>query len=309
MKNRAGSKWTTADVPDQRGRVVVVTGANSGLGYATASVLADRGARVVLAVRNLDKGTRAAAGIVANSPHADVALQRLDLTSLESVRTAAEELRAAYPKIDLLINNAGVMLMPKQTTVDGFELQFATNHLGHFALTGLLLDRMLDVDGSRVIAIGSQVHRVGASIHFDDLQFDRRYNRWAAYAQSKLANVMFAFALHRRLTRRGAKTIALAAHPGGVYSQQVVDAPRIVKPFARLLGPLFLQSPQMSALSPLRAATAPDARGGQYYGPDGAGEVRGYPKLVEPSDQARDEELQERLWKVSEELTGVSYPV
>jgi NAD(P)-dependent dehydrogenase (short-subunit alcohol dehydrogenase family) len=309
VKNRAQSKWTAAGVPEQRGRVVVITGPNSGVGYATASVLADKGARVVLAVRNLDKGKRAAAGIVANSPHADVALRRLDLTSLESVRTAAAELHAAYPKIDLLINNAGVMLTPKQTTIDGFELQFATNHLGHFALTGLLLDRMLDVDGSRVVAIGSQVHRVWASIHFDDLQWQRRYNRWGAYSQSKLANLMFAFALNRHLTRAGSKTIALAAHPGGCYSQQVVDSPAIVQPFVRVLGPLLLQSPQMSALSPLRAATDPAARGGQYYGPNGIGEVRGYPRLVDASPRANDEELQERLWKVSEELTGISYPV
>ena len=296
-------------MPDQRGRVVVITGANSGVGYATASVLAEKGARVVLAVRNLDKGKRAAAGVVANSPHADVALQRLDLTSLESVRAAAEELHAAYPKIDLLINNAGVMLTPKQTTGDGFELQLATNHLGHFALTGLLLDRMLDVEGSRVVAIGSLVHRVGASIHFDDLQWQRRYNRWGAYSQSKLANLMFAFALNRHLTRARSKTIALAAHPGGCYSQQVVDSPAIVQPFVRVLGTLFLQSPQMSALSSLRAATDPPSCGGQYYGPNGIGEVRGYPELVEASTRANDEELQERLWKVSEELTGVSYPV
>lgn len=173
------AKWTTADIPDQTGRVAVITGANTGLGYETALALADHGAHVVLAVRNLDKGKDAAARITAQSPHADVALQELDLTSLASVRAAAEQLRSAHDRIDLLINNAGVMYTPKSNTKDGFELQFGTNHLGHFALTGLLLDRLLPVAGSRIVTVSSVGHRIMADIHFDDLQWERRYNRVA----------------------------------------------------------------------------------------------------------------------------------
>ena len=208
------SKWTTADIPDQTGRVAVITGANTGLGYETAAALADHGARVVLAVRNLDKGKDAAARITANSPHADVALQELDLTSLESIRAAAEQLRADHDRIDLLINNAGVMWTPKSTTKDGFELQFGTNHLGHFAFTGLLLDRLLPVAGSRIVTVSSIGHRIRADIHFDDLQWERGYSRVGAYGQAKLANLLFTYELQRRLAPRGT-TIAVAAHPGG----------------------------------------------------------------------------------------------
>src|SRR6201990_643047 len=208
------AKWTTADIPDQTGRVAVITGANTGLGYETAAALADHGARVVLAVRNLDKGKDAAARITANSPHADVALQELDLTSLDSVRAAADQLRSAHDRIDLLINNAGVMWTPKSTTQDGFELQFGTNHLGHFAFTGLLLDRLLPVAGSRIVTVSSMGHRIRAAIHFDDLQWERGYSRVGAYGQAKLANLLFTYELQRRLAHFGT-TIAAAAHPGG----------------------------------------------------------------------------------------------
>ncbi len=200
-------KWTSADVPDQSGRIAVITGANSGLGYDTAAVLADKGAHVVLAVRNLDKGRQAADRIKAASPNAVVALQQLDLSSLDSIRTAADELRAAHPRIDLLINNAGVMYVPKrETTKDGFEMQFGTNHLGHFALTGLLLDNMLSVDGSRVVTVSSNGHKFPllADIYFDDLQFERGYHRIKAYGQSKLANLLFTYDLQRRLKLKGA---------------------------------------------------------------------------------------------------------
>ena len=179
------AKWTTADIPDQTGRVAVITGANTGLGYETALALADHGAHVVLAVRNLDKGKDAAARITAQSPGAEVALQELDLTSLDSIRAAAEQLRSEHDRIDLLINNAGVMYTPKSTTKDGFELQFGTNHLGHFAFTGLLLDRLLPVAGSRVMTVSSVGHRIRADIHFDDLQWEHSYSRVAAYGQAK----------------------------------------------------------------------------------------------------------------------------
>jgi len=203
----SNAKWTAADIPDQTGRVAVITGANTGLGYETALALAEKGAHVVLAVRNLDKGKDAAARITANSPRADVALTELDLTSLDSVRAAADQLRSAHDRIDLLINNAGVMWAPKSATKDGFELQFGTNHLGHFAFTGLL-----PVAGSRVVTVSSMGHRIRADIHFDDLQWERRYSRVGAYGQSKLANLLFTYELQRRLAPHET-TIAVAAHP------------------------------------------------------------------------------------------------
>jgi NAD(P)-dependent dehydrogenase (short-subunit alcohol dehydrogenase family) len=310
------SEWTAADVPDQTGRVAVLTGANTGIGFQAAAVLADKGAQVVLAVRNLDKGKDAAARITATSPQADVSLQELDLTSLDSVRAAADELRSQYPRIDLLINNAGVMWTPKGTTKDGFELQFGTNHLGHFALTGLLLDRLLPVPGSRVVTISSTGHRIRAAIHFDDLQWERSYDRVAAYGQAKLANLLFTYELQRRLsgdpgTNTGAdrNTIAVAAHPGSSSTELVRNSPAWIRLPAVVLGPLLLQSAEMGALPTLRAATDPGVRGGQYYGPDGFGEQRGHPKLVQSSARSHDEDLQRRLWSVSEELTGVHFPV
>jgi NAD(P)-dependent dehydrogenase (short-subunit alcohol dehydrogenase family) len=300
-------KWAEADVPDQSGRVAVVTGANTGIGYQTAAVLAYSGAHVVLAVRDLAKGNAALSRIVATSPKTDVTLQALDLSSLDSVRFAADALRSAYPRIDLLINNAGVMLTPKQVTKDGFELQFGTNHLGHFALTGLLLDHLLPVRGSRVVTVSSMGHRMRAAIHFDDLQWERSYNRGAAYAQSKLANLLFTYELQRRLS--DTSTIAVAAHPGSSNTELTRNLPRIIKPVADVFGPMLFQSAAMGALPTLRAATDPTVQGGQYYGPSGLGEQRGHPKLVDSSAQSHDEDLQRRLWTVSEELTGVSFPV
>ena len=226
--NAETRKWKEADVPDQSGRVAVVTGANTGIGYQTAAVLAYSGAHVVLAVRDLAKGNAALSRIVAASPKADVTLQALDLSSLDSVRAAAEALRSAYPRIDLLINNAGVMCTPKQVTKDGFEMQFGTNHLGHFALTGLLLDHLLPVRGSRVVTVSSMGHRMRAAIHFDDLQWERRYDRIAAYGQSKLANLLFTYELQRRLSARpGAdkSTIAVAAHPGSSNTELTRNLP------------------------------------------------------------------------------------
>ncbi len=301
------SKWTTADIPDQTGRVAVITGANTGLGYETALALAAHGAHVVLAVRNLDKGKDAISRIVAHSPQADVALQELDLTSLESVRTAARQLRADHDRVDLLINNAGVMYPPKSTTKDGFELQFGTNHLGHFALTGLLLDRLLPVAGSRVVTISSIGHRIRADIHFDDLQWEHGYNRVSAYGQAKLANLLFTYELQRRLAPIGT-TIAVAAHPGGSNTELMRHLPGWAASLYPVLEPMF-QDAAMGALPQLRAATDPSVQGGQYYGPDGFSQTRGYPKVVGSSKKSHDAERQRRLWTVSEELTAVTYPV
>ncbi|MDT7734119.1 MAG: hypothetical protein QOE12_1293 [Mycobacterium sp.] len=302
-------KWTTGDIPDQSGRVAIVTGANTGLGYHTAAALAQTGAHVVLAVRNLEKGNLALARIVAAHADADVTLTQLDLSSLASVRAAAASLRKAYPRIDLLINNAGVMWTPRQLTDDGFEMQFGTNHLGHFALTGLLLDNMLPVRGSRVVTVSSTGHRLRAAIHFDDLQWEHSYNRYAAYGQSKLANLLFTYELQRRLADQHKNTIAVAAHPGASSTELGRNAPALIKPLSALVAPLLFQGAAMGSLPTLRAATDPDVQGGQYYGPDGLGEQRGHPKLVSSSAQSHDEDLQRRLWTVSEELTGVTYPV
>jgi NAD(P)-dependent dehydrogenase (short-subunit alcohol dehydrogenase family) len=300
------SKWTTADIPDQTARTAVITGANTGLGYETASALAAKGAHVVLAVRNLDKGKAAADLISARTPGASVALQELDLTSLESIRGAAEQLRSSYDEIDLLINNAGVMMTPKSTTKDGFELQFGTNHLGHFAFTGLLLDRVLAAPGSRVVTVSSVGHRFARGIRFDDLRWDRDYSRVGAYGQAKLANLMFTYELQRRLT--GTNTIAAAAHPGGSNTELARNLPAAIRGAATVLAPL-MQGPDMGALPTLRAATDPGVLGGQYFGPDGFGEQRGYPKVVASSSASHDTDAQRRLWAVSEELTGVVYPV
>jgi NAD(P)-dependent dehydrogenase (short-subunit alcohol dehydrogenase family) len=300
------SKWTTADIPDQTGRTAVITGANTGLGYETAAALAAKGAHVVLAVRNLQKGKAAADLITRATPGASVALQELDLTSLDSIRAAADELRANHDSIDLLINNAGVMMTPKATTKDGFELQFGTNHLGHFALTNLLLDRVLAVAGSRVVTVSSQGHRFARGIRFDDLQWERDYGRVRAYGQAKLANLLFTYELQRRL--QGTNTIAVAAHPGGSNTELMRNLPVAIRGLGTLLAPLF-QGPDMGALPTLRAATDPGVLGGQYYGPDGFGEQRGYPKVVASSAASHDTDAQRKLWTMSEELTSVVSPV
>ena len=303
-------KWTEADVPDQTGRIAIVTGSNTGLGFDTARVLAQRGAKVVMAVRDTAKGDAAATQIRTAVPAAEVTVHKLDLGSLASVREAAAELAGAYPRIDLLINNAGVMYPPKQTTADGFELQFGTNHLGHFALTGLLLNNLLPVDGSRVVVVASIAHTIRAKIAFDDLQWERRsYERVASYGQSKLANLMFAYELQRRLEATDAKTIAVAAHPGISNTELIRHVPGSSLPGVKTLGGLLFNSPELGALPTLRAATDPAVLGGQYYGPDGFREIRGYPKLVESSRQSHDRDIQQRLWAVSEELTGVTFPV
>jgi NAD(P)-dependent dehydrogenase (short-subunit alcohol dehydrogenase family) len=295
--------WTEQQIPRQDGRVAVITGANTGLGFETARRLAERGASVVLAVRDTAKGRSAAARI-----NGDVAVQDLDLTSLESVRAAAAGLHATRPRIDLLINNAGVMYTPKQTTRDGFEMQFGTNHLGHFALTGLLLDLLLPVPGSRVVTVSSTGHRIRADIHFDDLQWERSYGRAAAYGQSKLANLMFTYELQRRLAAHGT-TVAVAAHPGVSNTELARNTPAIVRRPLTWLAPIITQPATAGALPILRAATDPSVLGGQYYGPDGRAEGRGFPKLVTSSPASYDMAVQQRLWAVSEDLTGVRFPV
>ncbi len=304
----AASEWTAADIPEQTGRVAIVTGANSGLGQATARELARAGASVVLAVRNPAKGEEAASRIRAAVPAATVEVAPLDLADLGSVREFAGRLAGAHEQIDLLINNAGIMAAPRRLTKDGFESQFGTNHLGHFALTGRLLPALLAAPSPRVVTVSSTMHRGGA-MNFDDLQGERKYSRWGAYSQSKLANLMFCFELQRRATAADSRPFSLAAHPGYANTNLQFAAPNrfYEKAFMWIGNHLFAQSADMGALPTLYAATVPDLPGGTYVGPGGRGEQRGYPKVVSAAGKAYDEDAWRRLWAVSEELTGVHY--
>jgi len=301
-------KWTEADVPDQSGRTAVVTGASSGLGFETATALARRGAHVVLAVRDLDRGATAAARITAAVPTAQLTVQLLDLSSLASVRDAAKELHDRCDRIDLLINNAGVMWTDEVRTPEGHELQFATNHLGHFALTGLLLDLLGAAPGARVVTVSSYLHRLGR-IDFDDLNAERRYDRYRAYAQSKLANLMFALELQRRFDETSAGILSVAAHPGLAGTGLGRDFPAVLRFFAPAFAPLFLQPAKSGMLPTLRAATDPGVRGGEFYGPLGITETRGAPGPVRAGRSARDPEVHRRLWHASEHLTDVVHPL
>jgi NAD(P)-dependent dehydrogenase (short-subunit alcohol dehydrogenase family) len=301
------TKWTTDDIPDQRGRVAIVTGANSGIGLVAARELARAGARVVLACRDTEKGAAAARDTATRAANAEVEVSALDLASLESVRAFAWRFRAERDGLDLLINNAGVMAPPHRTTTDGFELQFGTNHLGHFALTGLLLEKMQDRDGARVVNVSSGAHRFGR-IDFEDLQGERKYGRWRAYGQSKLANLLFTFELDRRLRAAGSTVSSLAAHPGyAATNLQFAAAPRLDRTFMAIGNVLMAQSAEMGALPTLYAATKPDVEGGTYVGPGGLFEQRGHPNPVGSSPAARDENVAAKLWEVSEQLTGVKF--
>jgi NAD(P)-dependent dehydrogenase (short-subunit alcohol dehydrogenase family) len=297
--------WTAGDIPDQGGRVAIVTGANSGLGLVTSHELARAGARVVLTSRSAEKGRSAAARIASSVPGADVQPAVLDLADLESVRAFAA---GAPDRVDLLINNAGVMAAPRRLTKDGFESQFATNHLGHFALTGLLLGRLLAASAPRVVTVSSTMHRGGA-IDFDDLQSERKYSRWGAYSQSKLANLMFCFELQRRAVEADSALRSMAAHPGWAATNlQAAGTDRFYERWFMAIGNrLFAQSAEMGALPTLYAATFPDLPGGTYVGPGGRSEQRGYPKVVSAAGKAYDEQAWRRLWEVSETLTGVHY--
>ena len=308
MPATTGTKWTEADVPDQGGRVAVVTGANSGIGYEAAAVLARRGATVILACRNLDTARAAADRMTRGAAGGTTEVEKLDLSSLASVRDFAERIHSSHPKLDLLINNAGVMWTPHSTTADGFELQFGTNHLGHFALTGQLLDLLLPVEGARVVTVSSFAHKSGR-IHFDDLQSERRYGRHRAYAQSKVANLMFTYELQRRLAAAGAPTIAVAAHPGTAHTELTKNAPGPLHRLNKAFGRVVAQTAAMGALPTLRAATDPDVKGGEYYGPSGIAEQHGSPKLVQSTKRTHNAADQQRLWDISEKLTGVAFPV
>ncbi|RDI30371.1 NAD(P)-dependent dehydrogenase (short-subunit alcohol dehydrogenase family) [Rhodococcus sp. AG1013] len=286
--------WTTRDIVDQRGRTFVVTGANSGLGAEAAKALAKAGARVVLACRDVDKGSAVAAELGENAE-----VRRVDLADLASVREFADSVDG----LDVLVNNAGVMAVPLRRTVDGFEMQIGTNHLGHFVLTGLLLDKVRD----RVVTMSSAMHKIG-TIDLDDLNWERRsYRRWPAYGQSKLANLLFAYELQRRLAASGSTVKSLASHPGYASTNLQSHTESISSRVMALADPFIAQSAEMGALPMLYAATVPDAIGGSYLGPSSMFETRGYPKVVSSNRKSHDRSVARQLWTLSEQLTGVNY--
>lgn len=301
------ARWDVASIPSLAGKVALITGATSGIGLGAASVLASKGATVIVAARNAEKATAAREEILEANPGASVALLSLDLASLKDIRRASAEFQSGYEQLDILINNAGVMVPPYSKTEDGFELQFGTNHLGHFALTGLLLKQLLAVPGSRIVTVSSGAHRAGR-IHFEDLQSEHGYSPTAAYGQSKLANLLFTYELQRRLAGAGCSTIAVAAHPGWARTGlQRHAAEHWWWTAATWVEPLFSQSADEGALPTLRAATDPAATGGAYYGPSGFMEGKGRPVLVHSSTRSHDRDSQQKLWAISEELSGVTY--
>jgi NAD(P)-dependent dehydrogenase (short-subunit alcohol dehydrogenase family) len=296
--------WTFNDIPDQTGRTVIVTGANTGIGRETARMLALKGAHVVLACRNPEKGRAALTQILAEKPAGSAALEALDLSDLDSVAAFVADFARTHERLDLLINNAGVMVPPLGRTAQGFELQFGTNHLGHFALAGRLLPLVLRTPAARVVVVSSSAQNYGR-IDFDDLNWERRpYRAWTAYCQSKLANMLFALELQRILSTAGSDVRATAAHPGWTAT----DLQRTAVA-ARFLNPLFAMRPADGALPTLRAATDSAAAGGSYWGPSRVFELNGPPAAARIPDRAKDERVAVRLWEVSEKLTGVSYPL
>jgi NAD(P)-dependent dehydrogenase (short-subunit alcohol dehydrogenase family) len=305
--------WTISDLPDLTGRTALITGANSGLGYETALALAGCGASVTMAVRDLVKGEQAAAEIRRAHPGSSVTVDRLDLASLASIREFALQWATTHPDgLDLLINNAGVMAIPHRRTADGFEMQIGTNHLGHFALTGLLLPALVARHRSRVVTVSSSAHRMGR-LNLGDLMSERRYRAWGAYGQSKLANLLFTGELQRRLDQAHLSVKAMAAHPGYAHTNLQTASARMKGKSLQVritdrMNDVLAQSAAMGALPTLFAATAPGLPGDSYVGPDGFMEMRGYPQLVGRNARATDAADAARLWTLSEELTGVTYP-
>ena len=307
----ATGKWTVEQIPSQAGKTVLVTGANSGIGYQAALELARHGAHVMLGCRNEAKGRAALERLLREAPGASADVVQLDMASMASIRAFAAAFIGRGLALDLLINNAGVMALPKrELTEDGFERQFGTNHLGHFTLTGLLLLALLAAPAPRVVTVASLAHRTG-KIDFDNLQRERGYEGWDAYNASKLANILFAKELDRRARAAHSRLISLAVHPGVSTTSIFENGPGTMNLKAimvKLLAPVMMQNDEAGALPTFYAATSPNAQGGDYIGPDGFGELKGSPVVVQPRPQALDTAVGERLWAVSEELTGVHYP-
>lgn len=303
--------WTPKALTSQAGKTFVVTGANSGLGLETSRLLALAGGRVVMACRSPDKAEAALADVLRAAPGADVSLVRLDLASLASIAEAAAEVAAHHPRIDALINNAGIMAIPRTLTADGFEMQLGTNHLGHFAWTRHLWPQVVAAHG-RVVTVSSNAHRLRARIDFDDLMAERRYRRWQVYGQSKLANVLFMVELQRRITAAGVPALSVACHPGYAGTNLQFRGAEMRRSRLRKIGMAFVnaivsQSAEKGAWPTVRAATDPDARGGEYYGPRGPGELRGAVAPARLAAAARDPDVARRLWEVSEALVGLEF--
>lgn len=298
----ANDKWTVEKIPNLDGKVVIVTGSSSGIGFEAARVIAGKGATTIIAVRNAEKGASAIDKIREEFKNADLRLMQLDLASLESTKEFADEFKKQYSQLDLLINNAGVMAPPYSKTKDGFELQMGTNHLGHFALTGHLLDTLESTENARVVNVSSGAHKMG-SPDLEDLNWENRsYSKWKAYGDSKIANLYFTFAFNKRNRESGGKTISTAAHPGWTATELQRN-----HSIAELLNHVFAQDISIGALPTLRAALDETAEPGDYFGPDGIMEMRGYPVKVEPNDLAKDESIADKLWALSEEMTSVTY--
>ena len=307
----AGAKWSAKQILSQAGKTALVTGANSGIGYQAGLELARHGAHVLLGCRNYAKGQAALDRLLREAPGASAELVELDMASLTSIRAFAAEFGRRGIALDLLINNAGVMALPKrELTADGFERQFGTNHLGHFALTGLLVPQLLAAPSPRVVTVASLAHRNG-KINFEDLQSERNYKPWDAYGESKLANILFANELNRRAVAAGSKLMSLPVHPGVSVTNIIANGPGVnglKTKVLTLLAPVLMQPDAAGALPTLYAATSPDARGGEYIGPDGFMEMKGSPVVVQPRPHGLDQTVAQRLWTVSEKLTGVTYP-
>ena len=295
-------KWDADDIQSQKGRIAIVTGSSSGIGFETARVLANKDAKVIIAVRNPEKGNKAAEKIRKQYPGADVEMMELDLADLASVKHFADKFKSKYDKLDLLINNAGVMVPPYSKTKDGFELQFGTNHLGHFALTGQLIDLIENTPDSRIVNVSSAAHNYGR-INFSDLAWEKRkYKPWTAYGDSKIANLYFTYALGDRMKNNTSNTIVAAAHPGWTATELQRNSGLAVT-----LNRFFAQGIDIGALPTLYAAVGPDVQNGDYYGPSGFMEMKGYPKKVRSNSLSHKTEIAGRLWHISEELTKVRF--
>ncbi len=304
----ATKNWTSDNIPSQHGKNILITGANSGLGLEATKVLSGKGAHIIMAVRNLSKGKEAAAKIKSENSNADLELMQLDLSDFNSIHTFSDEFHSKHNQLHVLINNAGLMNPPKrEVTKQNFEIQFGTNHLGHFLLTGLLLDILKNTPGSRIVVQSSIVHKqenLKPDIHFDDLNWEKSFNSMQAYSQSKLANLLFAYELDRKLKAHNIKTIVTAAHPGWTQTNLQNTSGFFV---STILNPLLAQNVKMGTLPILRAATDENLKGSEFFGPTKMGELKGYPEQVKSSDKSYNKELAKKLWTVSENLTGFTY--
>ncbi len=298
----ANKKWNSDNIPDQSGKLVIVTGASSGLGKEACRVLAGKNATVIMAVRNIEKGEIVAKEIIVKSPRAKIEVYKLDLSSMESIKNFAGNFKNKFDHLDILINNAGVMMCPYSKTKDGFEIQMGTNHLGHFALTGFLMPLLKSTKGSRIVATSSMAHQMG-NIDFNDLNWEKRkYNTQRAYGDSKIANLYFTYELARKFKDEKNRPTVTAAHPGWTQTELQRHSG-----FFNFLNPIFGQSVKKGTLPTLRAAVDPEVKPGDYYGPGGFMEMQGYPVKVKSNKRSHDQEAAKRLWQLSEQMTGVSY--